>query len=68
MGRVSLFLVNGKWDDLLYVIKKYQDICLPKNKNIKELRELREAKALIEFTHPNIVRCYNWWLEKSESL
>jgi hypothetical protein len=20
--------------------------------------------ALMQFTHPNIVRCYNWWLEQ----
>ena len=27
---------------------------------------LREMQAFMSLTHPNIVRCYNWWLEKNE--
>lgn len=26
---------------------------------------LREAHNLMRLSHPNIVRSYNWWIEKS---
>ncbi|EAS07804.1 protein kinase (macronuclear) [Tetrahymena thermophila SB210] len=66
----EIFLVQNKVDGNIYVIKKRKEDNVPKKatlKTIQNLKYMREAANMMRLSHPNIVRAYDWWLEKSDN-